>query len=152
MDVVGIDDLFPQILRPRHFLKAQGTTPTNLIAHQDNQSAIRMEAKIYNQETKKLTHQHKLIIHEGPGESGLFEHTALPGREDGGQLKKHTGSALMKVPSNNNEHLLRMEAAKSAAGSIIRGESIPHKGWHRVTCSRGGMEKKPQNKIPRQQM
>ena len=42
-ELVGVDDLMPQILWMRYFLEAQGMKVSDNIVYQDNQSAMKLE-------------------------------------------------------------------------------------------------------------
>ena len=74
------------------------------------------------------------------GEIGIFGHTKLTGRGDGGQIseKNPTWIALLMVLSADYEHILGMEGAKTASGGRDRGYSISYHGKHRRSCIRGG--------------
>ena len=42
-ELVGVDDLMPQILRMRYFLETQGMNISDNVVYQDNQSAMKLE-------------------------------------------------------------------------------------------------------------
>ena len=42
-DLVGVDDLMPQILQMKCFLEAQGIKVSDNLVYEDNQSAVRLE-------------------------------------------------------------------------------------------------------------
>eukprot|EP00957_Ditylum_brightwellii_P168284 12811057-Ditylum_brightwellii.AAC.1 len=42
-EIVGVDDLMPQVLWKRYFMEAQGYKVSDNIVYQDNESAIRLK-------------------------------------------------------------------------------------------------------------
>jgi hypothetical protein len=43
VELVAVNDVLPQVLWTKYFLKAQGYSPTDTVIYQDNQSAILLE-------------------------------------------------------------------------------------------------------------
>jgi hypothetical protein len=55
-ELVGINDLMPQVLWTRYFLEVQGYAVTNSIIYQDNQSAMLLEKNGRESSSKRTRH------------------------------------------------------------------------------------------------
>jgi hypothetical protein len=55
-ELVGVDDVMPQVLWTRYFLEAQGYTVRDSIIYQDNQSSILLEKNGKRSSSKRTRH------------------------------------------------------------------------------------------------
>jgi len=55
-EVVGVSDLLPQVIWTRNFLECQGYKVTELVVHQENQSAILLEKNGRGSSSKRTRH------------------------------------------------------------------------------------------------
>ena len=55
-ELVGVDDLMPQILWIQYFLEAQGMKVSDNIVYQDNQSALNLEKNRRESSGKRTRH------------------------------------------------------------------------------------------------
>jgi hypothetical protein len=60
-ELVGVNDVMPQVLWTRYFLEAQGYGVNDSIIYQDNQSAILLEWTGIERQAHP-THQHPLLL------------------------------------------------------------------------------------------
>ena len=56
IEIVAVDDVMPQIMWTKYFLEAQGYTNNDIILHQDNMSAMLLEANGSMSSTKRTKH------------------------------------------------------------------------------------------------
>ena len=55
-ELVGVDDMMPQVLWTRHFLEAQGYEVKDNVVYQDNQSAMLLEKNGRASSSKRTRH------------------------------------------------------------------------------------------------
>ena len=55
-ELVGVDDMMPQVVWTKYFMESQGHGPNNNYIHQDNQSAMKLENNGRGSSGKRTRH------------------------------------------------------------------------------------------------
>jgi hypothetical protein len=107
-ELVGVNDVMPQILWMRYFLEAQGYGVKDSIVNQDNQSAILLEKNGRASSSKRTRHINiRYFFVTNRVESNEGDDTILPHRRDDCRLLHETSprSRLSEVPQLHYELL-----------------------------------------------
>jgi hypothetical protein len=82
-EIVAVDDLIPQILWARLFMRAQGIEVRDNILYQDNKSAMLLETNGRTSSSKRTKHINMILLCSGPSSKGRFKGCLVSYGKDG---------------------------------------------------------------------